>query len=842
MKAKEITLEQLVVGNMQFSVPLYQRTYSWTEKQWGPLWTAVREQAEALLDSDNGPRHFLGSVVLAPGVPLPGGPQRWIIVDGQQRLTTLSLLLCALRDRVHLEDAKLAKQIQEDFLVNRWEHGDDLLKVLPTQTDRISFLACVVGEPDAAGVGNVGEAYRYFQRMIDDYDDPDDPADLHRVFKAIARRLEIVSIAADQDDNVHRIFESLNNTGLELSQADLLRNYLFMLLPTRGQSVYKRFWQPLQDDLGAKDLELLAWLDLIMRGQATVRRDDVYRQQQKRLRHLEHLRDEAAVEAEVAALAERGHLLGLLLHPDREGHPDVRSALKHLAMWDAVTTYPVAMTLLERRHRQTATDSEVAESLTCLESFLVRRMLCGTPTNNLNRILNAAPPELVEGAVVEKLRMYLSRERHYWATDDAVREAIRERNFYWSGRPQQRVFILRRLEQSHDHKEPIDWSRATLSIEHVMPQNLNHAWRRDLAEHISSGQTVREMHGALVHTLGNLTLTGYNSQLSNRPFAEKRLFLRDSGLAMNHAIADRETWGPDEITARADELAERAFTLWPAPIAHPTEPPATPPKWRQLRQILAALPAGTWTTFEQLAELIGSYPGVVARRMKAEAFPHAWRVLNEDGTIPAGFAWVEPGRLDDPVAVLTTEGVLFADGMADSRHLMWAVELADLIGMDTGEPAVPTKSDATVVQAFWAALAQGEYADTVTPLRELVDGWQAIGGELRVDSIDDLSGYLCYGDLAPWIINPEYAYVDVDFHRLKNQPPFVDAAVREEFRVVCSKIPGVIIPPPKVDFRPWFSCEVFSDPYTLEAAHDALKWFVKTASVDTAIPRPANAL
>ncbi len=832
VKAQEITFEELVTGNKQFVVPLYQRTYSWSEKQWKPLWTAIREQAEGLLDRDQGPGHFLGSVVLSPGYTLPGGPQRWVVVDGQQRLTTLAILLSAVRDRVRDEDEKLATHIHEDFLVNRWEQGDDELKVLPTQADRAAFRACICGEPNAGAAGGIGEAYRFFQRTLEVYDDPDDPADLHRVFKVITRRLELVWIAADRDDNVHRIFESLNNTGLALSQADLLRNYLFMLLPTRGEQVYASLWQPMQDDLGSKDLELLAWLDLVMRGQAKVRRDDVYRQQQRRLRYLEGLRDEAAVEAEIAELARRARLLGLLQHPERENHPGVRAALERLAAWDAVTTYPIAITVLNRRDQNTVSDAEAVEALTCMESFLVRRMLCGTPTNNLNRILNSAPPEIAEGPVVEKIREYLSRERHYWASDDAIREAIRDRNFYWSGRAQQRQFVLRRLEESHDHKEPVDWSLASLTIEHVMPQTLNQAWRRELEPVVPAGQSVREIHAAFLHTLGNLTLSGYNVQLSNRPFTEKRGMLRDSGLAMNHAIARNATWGPEEITVRADDLAERALRLWPGPISRPAEPPMERPKWRLLRQVLTALPAGTWTTAGDLAEVISSYQGVVARQLRNNAFPHAWRILEEDGTVPSDFQWSDPAREDDPAQVLATEGVRIIDGIADEYQRMWAVELADAAGLETEEPGIPAHSDDSLLGSFWTALESGEAPGAADGLRALLDVWRSLGGDLRVVGDEELVGYLCWGGespLAPWEINPENGYIEIAFRRIKTQAPFDDVSVREHFRKLCNAIDGVTVPAAKIDFRPWFPLRVFESPQSGEAARHALEWFAEMA-------------
>ncbi|MGI5179464.1 DUF262 domain-containing protein [Dactylosporangium sp. CA-152071] len=839
MKAQETTIEELVNGNRQFRVPLYQRTYSWQEKQWAQLWSAIREQAEALTDSDPGPAHFLGPVVLAPGPTLPSGPQRWIVVDGQQRLTTLSLLLCALRDRARLEDAKLADKIHEDYLTNRWEVGDDALRLLPTQADRAAFQACVAGAVDAGAAGAIGEAYRYFQRMLAEFDDPDDPGDLRRLERAIARRLEIVWIAADKDDNVYRIFESLNNTGLKLTQADLLRNYLFMLLPQRGEAVYRDLWQPTHELLGTEGLELLAWLDLVLRGQQKVRRDDVYRNQRHRLAHLEKQLDEVAVEAEVAELTRRGRLLSLLLDPDREAHQNVRRALRRLTAWDAVTIYPAAMAILDRRDKTTATSEEVADALTCLESFLVRRMLCGTPTNNLNRILNSAPAELVDGPIVEKIREYLSRERHYWADDAALRDAIRDRNFYWSGRSQQRQFVLRRFEESFEHKEPVDWTRASLTVEHVMPQTLNAAWRRDLEPLAPAGQTVRDAHAALVHTLGNLTLSGYNGQLSNKPFADKRILLRDSGLAMNHAVAASRNWGPEQILDRADELAGRAIALWPGPNPRPAEPPAEKPKWRTLRQALTALPAGTWTSPADLAELVSSYQGVVTRHLRSNAFPNIWRVLDQGGSVLPDLRWPDGAEREDPLARLTAEGVDLIEGVASQYHRMWPTELAQLIGLTSPEAVSAPPPDPDSEAEFWGVFDAEADAATIAGLRAAVEAWRQAGGEFSVGYHEEISGYFAVGtdrSAVPWIVSPENDYVEMAFDALRLVPPFDDPAVREEFRKRCEVIPGIVVPAAKVDFQPWFPLDVLANPEAREPVRDALQWFASACTADEMPP------
>jgi uncharacterized protein with ParB-like and HNH nuclease domain len=230
MRAHEVSFLDLVQGEKQFQVPLYQRTYSWKDSEQLPqLWRDLREQAEGLASSGDRPGHFIGSIVLAPSPALQaGGVQRWLVVDGQQRLTTLMLALAAIRDHVRAEDAATADRIHRQYLVNEFRQGDDHLRLLPTQADRNAYRALVLNHGPAANrPGTVLDAYQFFRAALVEADDPDDPEDIARIEQVIRAGLSIVEITADRGDNVYRIFESLNNTGLQLRQADLLRNYLF---------------------------------------------------------------------------------------------------------------------------------------------------------------------------------------------------------------------------------------------------------------------------------------------------------------------------------------------------------------------------------------------------------------------------------------------------------------------------------------------------------------------------------------------------------------------------------------------------------------------------------------
>jgi hypothetical protein len=448
VKAQETTFQALIQGEKQFQVPLYQRTYSWQEPQLRQLWSDILDQAEVLASKSPGPTHFLGSIVLASSPSLQAaGVQRWLVVDGQQRLTTLMLAMCALRDHLAATNPIERERINELYLTNRWKSGDDIYRLLPTQADRESFFACINDTPAAGGGDAIGAAYRFFRQALVAADDEDDPYDIERIEAVLRERLAIVEVTAHSDDNVHRIFESLNNTGVGLSQADLLRNYIFMLLPTRAERVYTTYWLPTQELL-RDHLELLIYLDLVLRGDERAKQTELYRAQQRRLEPLR--KDEGALEDEVAELARRARHLKRIVEPTTEPHAGIRAGLQRLNTWGAQTTYPLVMHLLDLEEQGQATNDELVRALTYIESFLVRRTICAFRTGNLNRIFNTVVQQLPDDLPIDDaVRYALSGERKFWPADTELREAVRSRPFYWSGRQHQRVLVLQRLEESY---------------------------------------------------------------------------------------------------------------------------------------------------------------------------------------------------------------------------------------------------------------------------------------------------------------------------------------------------------------------------------------------------------
>lgn len=611
MRAHEVTFLDLVQGEKQFQVPLYQRTFSWADPHLSQLWRDILEQSESMAAGTTNKGHFIGSVVVAPSPNLQAaGVQRWLLVDGQQRLTTLMLALAAVRDHVAAAgEESEADRIHRQYLVNEFRQGDDHLRLLPTQADREAYRTVVLRTPGAVAKGNIADAYRFFQSALVAADDPDDAEDIKGIEATIRSGLSIVEITAEPGDNVYRIFESLNNTGLQLSQADLLRNYVFMRLTERGEDVYHDVWLPMQERLSSRELELLVWLDLVIRGDERVKQAEIYRAQAERLDQLD---TEAEVEKEVAELARRSRHLERILHPAKEADPGVRAALSRLKQWGAATAYPLVMHLLDLHEREVASAAQVVDALSSIESYLVRRMICQVPTNNLNRIFNASPPGVGDsGDVAMAVHSYLSGRRRYWPNDSDLKQSIRSKPFYWIGRGQQRMYVLRRLEESYEAPEPVDFEKAKLSIEHVLPQSPTEEWLELLAPEVTDEGGPKELHDLLVHTLGNLTLTAENAKLSNSPFQRKQDIYEASALQMNREIAEASTWGKAQIIGRADQLTERALRLWPAPLDVSSDD-SEGRDWSLLRRACVVLPAGVWTTYGDLAELIGSHPVPVA--------------------------------------------------------------------------------------------------------------------------------------------------------------------------------------------------------------------------------------
>jgi alkylated DNA nucleotide flippase Atl1 len=835
--AQETTLGTLLGGQFQYQVPLYQRTYSWGKDQLEKLWEDVSQLAEDRLTRP-GLTHFMGSLVLAPSPAMNPGSSisDWLVIDGQQRLTTVSLFLIAIRDHLAQHDPDARDRINQQYLVNKWNR-DRYTKLQPTQADRAAYLACVDSTAHAGGADNLGAAYRFFMAKLASLDDQEDPrATIARLETALMSGLSLVSVTAGQGDNAHRIFESLNNTGLKLTQGDLLRNYLFMRLPTRGETVYQSLWLPLQQSLTPDDLETLFWLDLVQRD-SRVKRTETYTEQSKLLSKLD---SEQGIEQVVARFSRLGALFTTILDPAREQHPSVRMRLTRLQAWGSTTAYPVLLYLLDLRAQAMATADEIAQAMLYLESFIVRRLIIGRATTNLNRILADLVGDIRDetGPVDEAVRAYLSAGRKYYASDAEIIAATKSIPFYLNGRAGQRKLVLQWIEESYGRKESVD--ATNLTIEHVLPQSPTPEWRAELANDLGADEAFDDVHESLVHTLGNLTLTGYNPTLSNSPFRAKRQLLAKSGLAMNQEIAGRPRWDRPAILTRALALAERIISIWPSPLTVSATP--VDAAWDVATRALAELPAGAWTTYGDIAALIGTHPIAVGARLANHPMPNAHRVLQADGRISDNFRWSD-GRTDpSPRALLESEGVIFDDhGRADPQQRLRVedlAKLADLTVDDLPESVPELPYEDAFLDRFTEQLATTHDTATVSAVARVLDAWSVLGGTLWLGRGSETSCFLMAREgrrphnLWPVVLYPT-GKCEVVFQHMAIRKPFDDVQLRQEFRERLNTIPGVDLPAAKLELRPSFPLNLLTDAEALATFIGALSWFYKQATAYT---------
>jgi hypothetical protein len=408
----------------------------------------------------------------------------------------------------------------------------------------------IVGREQHVPESPIKSAHAFFRSALLNGIPASEPVSVGRIESVLLSRLDFVSITLAADDNPYRIFESLNGKGMALTQADLLRNYFFMRLPVaEHEDLYSRVWYPMQDQMGKWVGDFIR--DLLVKDGAFVRSGDVYQTWKRRLDRL----SEGQVKDTLTSFRRYGAWYTHLIYPTTEGDQQLRGQLQQLNRWGGTTTYPFLLNLYGEVANGRLGRGELVKILRLIESFLVRRSFANVPTNELNRLFIRLFTQLdPQQNAVDTVWYALSQPGLRRPDDREFEQAILKYPLYRDSRPEQRKLIL---EGSYGHQEPV--LLETLSIEHIMAQTLTSEWMAELGDHAI------EVHRDLVHTLGNLTLTGYNHPLSNSPFERKRQILSGSHLELNKEIVAERRWTASEIESRGRRLAERAKMIWPGP-------------------------------------------------------------------------------------------------------------------------------------------------------------------------------------------------------------------------------------------------------------------------------------
>ena len=566
LQAGETTLNKLLNTSRQFIVPIFQRNYSWQKSQYEQLWFDIL-RASKFKEKQN---HFIGSIVyIDMGTPA-GRPQQLLLIDGQQRLTTISILLCAIKDYVqkfNLETKliNLAK-IKNQFLYNSDEIDEDRYKLLLNVQDKETYIKLIdntiftVNKPAT----NIIKCYEFFYERIEDF--IKEYGQIDEIYAGIFK-LSLVSISLDKDsDNPQMIFESMNSTGKDLSQTDLLRNYLLMdLTPEKQTRLYKTYWKPMEElfgeDIYKNDLNKF---DYFIRDFLTLKSDTGYickinnvYENFKRY-YLDNNCEKFAVLKDLFTYAKYYACIDLL----QENDDELKLYWQEFKKLDSHVVYPFLLKLYDDYNRQILIKEDFKKILQVVISYLWRRAICEIPTNSLSKtfatLYQAVDKEDYVNSIIKAFVFKSSYKR--FPSDYEVREKLQTKDIYHF---RLRKYLLEALENYY-HKEPIDLNTANYTIEHIMPQNIEHnlSWQQML------GEDWQEVHSLYLHTLGNLTITGYNAEMSNKSFWEKvngESGFKHSHLKLNESIAQCDVWNKKAIQRRTNILTDIILKIWKYP-------------------------------------------------------------------------------------------------------------------------------------------------------------------------------------------------------------------------------------------------------------------------------------
>lgn len=553
MQASETSLQQVIEGTKQYLVPLFQRPYSWQKSEWETLWNDLVELCEA----ENPRPHFMGAIVTLPIPSAPEGVGQYLLIDGQQRLTTVLILLSALRDIAKKSDENLEKEINHRFLVNLFETGVNRYKLQPTQVDQNAFYQIIDSE-DQDDRTAIGECYKFFEKNLRKKirQNRGSLEELKKIKQVIGSKFSLISVVLNNDDNPHLVFENLNAKGKPLTQADLVRNHLFMLInddPKTQDSVYAEYWHKMEELLGDDLTEFIRHY-LIAKNRVPVKQNDIYWETKKRIKKenvLDGIKD----------LSKFAKYYAKLLNPKKhEKNPGVSKYLQRLKCFGVVTVYPFLLNCYDDWMTSRITEAEFISVIKILENFMMRRFVCDIQTRGLEKIFVSLCSQISQATdlgsdnLVKRLKSILQHEKY--PKDEDFKAKLVEGQLYGSNNTSEKCkLILESIEESFGHKEPV--RPENLSIEHVMPQTLTDWWKKHL------GDDWANTHESWLHTLGNLTLTGENSKLSNTEFQSKKECFEKSRLKINQYFQAQECWRREEIEERALYLADIALQIWP---------------------------------------------------------------------------------------------------------------------------------------------------------------------------------------------------------------------------------------------------------------------------------------
>lgn len=572
MDARDTLLTNFLGSESQFYVPIYQRSYSWNKDNCLKLIQDIISVAE----DKARPCHFIGSVIylakLKQDARHASAIQEYLVIDGQQRLTTMSLILLALGDYTKVfyrnsEDyAKAAtalEKLQRKYLINEDEIGDTYYKLRLNDEDFYAWTKLLQNraKPENIKWSKIFENYQFIYKTISD-----SKIDPQVVFEGI-KKLKLVDICLLPKDNAQLVFETVNSTGLPLTSADKIRNFILMTVdPMKQTQLYQEYWHPMEKALGVSEGITGRFNDFFKYYMTVVLQREVGEDNYDAFKNYYYKNYAVGTETLVKQIQQYSKYYMIWCDASERG-TRLQQALCRVKNTNMLKVSPVILKLLSDRDNCRISDDDTEEILKLIESYWVRRAVLGLPTNTAGPVCISMLKSLYNDDPVASLRQnLLSLTYAQRMPDDAeIKSALKTANIYQLKSGTIAKLILSTIE-NHDRKEPISTSEYT--IEHIMPQTLSEEWKKDL------GEDATRIHETYVHTIGNLTLTGYNSEYQNRRFVDKldcsdkqgnRIGYRHTPIRISSYLTTVSKWGEDEILTRTEIIATALTKIWQYP-------------------------------------------------------------------------------------------------------------------------------------------------------------------------------------------------------------------------------------------------------------------------------------
>jgi uncharacterized protein with ParB-like and HNH nuclease domain len=584
MKADSLKISKVFSsgGDIHYVLPHFQRQYSWDKSNWETLLSdalAIYEE----YDPDQVPEHFLGSLVVINDGTRSGVMTAFNLVDGQQRLTTISLLLCAFRDLVKETDPPTGRRIQRMLVNSDDMEGDVHYKLFPTGKygDRQAYISIINGKKPDNTESTIPQAYDFFYKSLGQMLSQGTIIS-EDFFVVLTNCFQVVFIELNKDESPYKIFESLNAKGKPLSQADLVRNYIAMRLPTTKQEkVFTEYWGEIESLLQEKRSvgrsrigELTAFIRHYLAIQSRILCSEQHIYARFRDNGEDCKSDQDFID-EIAKLRRFAVYYSCLLRPQEESRLDIRKALERLNCLEIQTAYPLLLSAYDAFESNEISKDDFLFLLSCLENYFIRRYICASETNSLNKIFPDLWRDICEE--IESLKT-VSVDQAPAIFQDAVKKALISRGYpsdsvtrqavkrvkLYNRRSQPKLSLV--LETINRHLSKGKGGYTVLdgrpTIEHLMPQTLTQSWKDMI------GDDALKVHQEFLHTLGNLTLVTqeWNSALSNSDFVVKKDILSNHALSLNSEYFTQEklSWDKSAILERADFLCNQLLEIWPS--------------------------------------------------------------------------------------------------------------------------------------------------------------------------------------------------------------------------------------------------------------------------------------